>query len=294
MGPSPTSGSFYNPVVFMLKKTATLLLFISTFWAPVFCFEAGSPIKLSEDLVIEPIENGVYVVVHRFPWPCNSLLVRIDKKNIVWIDTPCESQATKLVVEWIRKICNKPEIIEINTGFHQDNLGGNEYLINQKIPVYGPDLTAKLITKNKDSLKKHILDSVKNHENQKYYRAYQKLKFKAPERLFKIDKGLSLKIGDELVEVYYPGPSHTLDNTVVYFHKRKIMFGGCMIKSLESKKPGYTADADMKQWPKSLRNVLNKYAQSRIVVPGHGESGDIRLIKHTIELLDRANRNLKD
>ena len=38
-------------------------------------------------------------------------------------------------------------LIGINTGFHVDNLGGNEFLLSRGIAVYGSNLTAKLIAK---------------------------------------------------------------------------------------------------------------------------------------------------
>jgi metallo-beta-lactamase class B len=110
-----------------------------------------------------------------------------------------------------------------------------------------------------------------------------------PNHIFDINEGLHLKIGNEDVNVFYPGPSHTIDNVVVYFPKRKILFGGCMIKSLDSKDAGYTADADTQKWPRSVEKLLNIYKDAKIVVPGHGNYGDTGLIKHTIEVLDRVN-----
>jgi metallo-beta-lactamase class B len=74
---------------------------------------------------------------------------------------------------------------------------------------------------------------------------------------------------------------------IVYFPKRKILFGGCMIKSLDSKDAGYTADADMQKWPRSVERVLAKYKDAKIIVPGHGNWGGIQLVKHTIQLLDK-------
>jgi metallo-beta-lactamase class B len=62
-----------------------------------------------------------------------------------------------------------------------------------------------------------------------------------------------------------------------------------MIKSLDSKDAGYTADADTQKWPRSVEKLLNIYKDAKIVVPGHGNYGDTGLIKHTIEVLDRVN-----
>jgi metallo-beta-lactamase class B len=48
---------------------------------------------------------------------------------------------------------------------------------------------------------------------------------------------------------------------------------------------GYTGDANVNEWTNSLKRLLDKYPQSRIVIPGHGEYGDLSLIHHTLKLL---------
>ena len=40
----------------------------------------------------------------------------------------------------------------------------------------------------------------------------------------------------------------------------------------------------MKDWPASIQKVINKYPNIETVVPGHGQVGDINLLKHTEQL----------
>jgi len=250
-------------------------------------------IQLSEDLRVTEIEKGVCVVTHSFPWPGNSLVVFLSENEVVFVDTPYNNEATKKVIEWIRGKNREARIIEINTGFHNDNLGGNEYLLGQNIPVYGSKVTAKLIEDGKIyETMETALELLKKSgkANQECLEAYKTQKFKAPNRLFDIKEGLKLNVREETVEVYFPGESHSMDNVVVYFNNRRILFGGCMIKSLESKGPGFTDDANMEEWPKSVEKVLNKYKNARIVIPGHGNWGDAKLLKHTIDLLINFNK----
>ena len=95
-----------------------------------------------------------------------------------------------------------------------------------------------------------------------------------------------VQVGDEQVEVFFPGASHTLDNVVVYFHNRRLLYGGCMIKAAAARTPGFTADADMDAWPRSVQKVLDHFPQARLVVPGHGHCGDLGLLQHTIEICE--------
>jgi metallo-beta-lactamase class B len=250
-------------------------------------------IVLSEDLSATEIEKDVFVINHSFPWSSNSLLIFASKSDCVLVNTLCDNQGAKLLVDWIKNNFGEVNLVAINTGFHVDNLGGNEYLLSKGITVYGSNLTAKLVAERGLTEKNRLLEGFKKPENKKYYDAYKSLTFVSPNRVFDINERLHLKIGDEDVNVFYPGPSHTIDNVVVYFPQKKILFGGCMIKSMDSKDAGYAADADMKQWPRSVEKVLSTYKDAKIVIPGHGDYGDTALIKHTIELLDKINKPAK-
>ena len=252
-------------------------------------------VRISDSITITPIDEGAYLVIHQMPFgrfsvPCNSLLVKVSDANLVWCGTPCEPQSTKLVYEWTLKQFGDVNLIEINTGFHNDNLGGNEFLLSKGVPVYGSDVTARIIRERGPEEKEKIIKSFADSDNTPYHQACRQMTFVAPNHTFDLSKGLKLEFTKESAEVFYPGPSHTIDNVVVYFPKRKILFGGCMVKALDSKDAGYTADANMQKWPGSVEKVLEKYKEARIVVPGHGDYGGTDLLKHTIELIDRINK----
>ena len=273
------------------EKLRVTLLFLALLALPAASGAMANEkrITLSENLSVTEIEKDVFIITHSFPWPSNSLLIRVSNSDCILVNTLCDNQGARMLVDWVQNNFGEVNLIGINTGFHVDNLGGNEFLLSKGIAVYGSNLTAKLITERGQAEKSRLLEGFKSPENKKYYDAYKDLTFVPPNRIFDINEGLHLKIGDEDVNVFYPGPSHTIDNVVVYFSKRKILFGGCMIKSLDSKDAGYTADADMQKWPRSVEKVLARYKDAKIVVPGHGNYGDTGLIKHTIELLDKIN-----
>jgi hypothetical protein len=278
----------------ILKKSLLILLLLLS--APILSIGGqGRTIELGKDLAVTEIEEGVYLVVDWIPFgqsrvPCNSLLVTMEPNTVIWCDTTYEPNSTKIVYEWIQKTFREPNLIEINTGFHADNLGGNEFLLSKGVPVYGSDVTAGIIREKGREEKEKIVKSFTDSDNTPFHQACRQMTFKPPDHTFEIEKGMTFKIGEETVEVYYPGPSHTIDNTVVYFQKRKVLFGGCMVKSLDSKDAGFTDDADMRQWPRSVEKLLSKYPDTKIVVPGHGACGDMQLVKHTVELLDGINK----
>ncbi len=245
--------------------------------------------SISDDLFYQRIIDSVFLIIHYFPPPygCNSLLVVLPDNRAVLIDTPNETSGTRSLMEWMNETFGQLELIVINTGFHQDNLGGNEYLISHKIPVYGSDLTARLIDENGDDLRELLLGITREVENRKYYNAYRSLHFMPPDNTFSIQKGLNLNFEDEDIEVYFPRESHTADNVVVYLHQRRILFGGCMVYALESSGKGFIRDANLQEWPQSLLNIKERFPEALIVVPGHGYWGDSSLIDHTIEVVQK-------
>ena len=267
-----------------IKFPLILFLLIILLNTPAHSELTGEIYQLSDELYIEKVNEDIYIVIHSFPWPANSMLVRCSDTVFVWVDTPYNDDATRKVLDWVTTHFGKMRIVEINTGFHNDNLGGNGYLNHKGIEIYGSDLTVKLLKEQAEQTRKQILKWLEEPKFKKYYDAHSKATYAEPNHIFEIDHGLNLILDGEQIEVYYPGPSHAADNVVVYFLRRKLLFGGCMVKSINSRNLGFTGDADMKQWPISLKKVLEKYGDAQIVVPGHGAIGGIELIKHTLTL----------
>jgi len=100
---------------------------------------------------------------------------------------------------------------------------------------------------------------------------------------------MSLSCGNTSVELAFLGGGHTVDNIVAWVPARKILFGGCLVKSLNARNLGNTEDADLINYPATLKKVREKYSGAKIVIPGHGRLGGIELIDHTIELCNNKN-----
>ncbi|AOT69571.1 subclass B1 metallo-beta-lactamase [Geosporobacter ferrireducens] len=247
--------------------------------------------EIGDKLYAEEIQESVYVINHEFPWPSNSMVVEMETGDIVLVDTPYTPAATKQLLDWIHKRFGEREIIAINTGFHFDNLGGNQVLVQKDIPVYGSSLTELLIYEYGEASRELMLSWLNKPETKELYNVYQQIPYVPPTEIFNLDKVdlQNFRFGNEEVEIYYPGQSHSPDNLVVYFPEKNILFGGCMIKSLDSKDLGNTADANLQEWPKSVKKVLERYKDSKIVIPGHGKWGNIDLIKYTLQLCEEKS-----
>lgn len=250
------------------------------------CF-AQKEVVLNPELKISQLTDEVWVVTHSFPWESNSLIVKASDKEVVLIDTPYTNEATEVVLEFIRKEIKPKEITAILTGFHVDNLGGAGCLLQHQIPVFGSDRTCILIDERSAATQKQMLSWLQKPEQEKYRKAYSKMKFTKPDHVFSIEKGFFLKKGKLSFEVYFPGESHSPDNLTVYIQELNLLFGGCMIKSLESPNLGFTGDANMAEWPVSVKKVQEKYANAKRVIPHHGNWGGVDLVQHTLDLFKK-------
>lgn len=270
-------------------KILSLVIILVGLWISSLGQETTEIERISDDLYYSEIMDSTYVIIHKFPSRCNSMFVLVGDNKGVLIDTPVETTGTKSLVEWINTKFGNLELVAINTGFHYDNLGGNEYLRSKGIKIYGAGLTARLIEENADKSKDNVLEYTSKQEDKKYFQAFSNVNFLPPTDTFAINDGLNLKINGETFEVYFPGETHTIDNVVVYLKSKKVLFGGCMILSMNHKRPGYIVDANMIEWPKSVEIVKDKFEEAKIVIPGHGDWGDTQLLSRTIDVLNKWN-----
>lgn len=270
-----------------------LMIGLNPFWVNLACAQHASlhhperPFEhwmINSKLEIIHILPTVFIIKdNEEPFPAYSMLVKLPKSNVLMVDayTP---EATRIVLNWVKKTFGRQHITAINTHYHIDRLGGNEVLIQNHIPIYGSDLTAFLLKKNGEAKRPtQIADPETQTE-------VKNIQLTPPNHLFPIQKGLILEIAGRKVEIYYPGPAHTQDNVVVYIPSLKLLFGGCMIRDVAAEL-GYTGDANLTTWLSSVEH-LEKF-KADWVIPGHPadwqhvSNFSPDLIEHTKELLKK-------
>jgi metallo-beta-lactamase class B len=245
----------------------------------------SNQIDVGPDLLAREVAPGAFEITHGVPWSANSLLVEMADRTLVLVATPYTPEATVRVLAWARGHFGARPMVAINNGFHVDNLGGNAALREAGIPVYGSDRTVALLAERGERTRQHILSMI-GDSTSVAYAEQKKVPYLPPDHVFPADQGLVLNFGGDEVRVIYPGPSQAPDKLAVYFPSRKLLYGGCMI--LSGGKVGNVADADLDAWPKAVEALLP--LPVKIVVPGHGERLDPRLLQHTLDVLARTPR----
>lgn len=247
--------------------------------APVVSAE----IELAPDLALLRIGAGAYVVRHTCPFLCNSVLVEMPDGTFVFAGTPGFPEAARLVLDWIRREHGARPVVAVDTGYHFDNLGGNAAFLAAGFPVYGSDLTVRLLAERGESMRALTLSFIADPKSP-YRAAHAALRFVPPDHVFPITEGLTLRFGGEEVRVLYPGPTQAPDKVAIHFPGRRLLYGSCMI--LAGERPGNLAEADLTRWPEGIRSLMALPLD--VVVAAHGPRLDPGLLQHTIDVLARS------
>ena len=154
--------------------------------------------------------------------------------------------------------------MNIATHSHDDRAGGLEYFGKLGAKTYSTKMT----------------DSILAKENK-------------PRAKYTFDNNKSFKVGKTEFQVYYPGKGHTADNVVVWFPKDKVLVGGCIVKSGDSKDLGYIGEAYVNDWTQSIHNIQQKFPDVQYVVAGHDDWKDQTSIQHTLDLISDYQQKQK-
>jgi glyoxylase-like metal-dependent hydrolase (beta-lactamase superfamily II) len=265
-----------------MKRILTLLIAcatVSAFAADNDIVPKGSIVNVGK-MQLKGIGNNTFIVVDAYPWPSNSLVTVFDNGEVLFIDTPYTPEATSQLISFVHSKIKNAKITAVNTHFHIDRLGGNKAFIDNGIPVYGSSLTVRMIDERGKSSIQATLGWIKDPEIRAYH---EKFAFVKPDHVFNEREGKKLTFGKETAEIVFHGGGHSFDNCVLYLPSKKIIFGGCLVFSLDKTNTGNTADADLAAWKSTLEKI--RTAGYSVVVPGHGESGGTDLIAHTIRVV---------
>ncbi len=239
-------------------KQLLTIIFISLLF--INCKSKKQTITYSTDsLKIIPVTKNVFIHITYLNTDdfgkveCNGM-VYINNNEAIVFDTPTNNIVSEELIKWITEIKKCSIKAVVVNHFHDDCLGGLNTFHSLNIPSYSSEKTIALAKANK---------------------------FNIPKIGF--NKKLELKLGNKKVINTYFGEAHTIDNIVSYIPSEFVLFGGCPVKSLNASK-GYIGDANTKEWSSTIRKVKSTYPNTKIVIPGHGKSGDITLLDYTINL----------
>jgi len=222
-------------------------------------------IRLADDVMVRELAEGAWLHTTYFDVagmrrvPANGLVV-IDGKDAIMIDLPWTDEQTMVLFDWVAREHDATIKKVVPTHSHIDCAGGLAEAHRRVADSFALEKTVEI-------LKRHGKPVPKNWFSGR----------------------MSLGCGNVRVELAFLGGGHTVDNIVAWIPAKKVLFGGCLVKSANAMNLGNTSEADLAGYPVTLRKIKQEYSQARIVVPGHGRPGNMELVDHTIVLCGDEN-----
>jgi len=222
--------------------------------------QINNTVRVSDDIELIRLSGNSYVHISHSEIPgfgrvASNGLIFINKGKAFLFDTPANDAITETLVLYIENKLKANVVGFVPNHWHSDCMGGLAYLQKRKIKSYANILT---------------IEQAKIHS------------LPVPDQAF--SDSLHLWLGKKEILLYYPGPAHSTDNIAVWIPSEKILFAGCMVKSMDSGNLGNTADGDLQEYPETIKRLKARFPAAEIVIPGHGSYGGPDLITHTLEL----------
>jgi metallo-beta-lactamase class B len=226
---------------------------------PIFTFSQTRSFKITTSHLVDNIYvHTSYGLLSdgKNVFPANGLYI-VSEAGIVLVDTPWDEDQTEQLVNMLQKKYQKKIIYCISTHFHADRTGGVNVLKRHGIKTFCSTLTKQLAKQSGDL---------------------------QPE--FTFSKDTIFRAGKLILQTYYPGEGHTKDNIVIWLPQSKVLFAGCIVKSLDADDIGNIKDGNLAQYPLSIVRIQEHFPDARYVVPGHqGWKGGTQMLTHTLLLV---------
>ena len=252
-----------------MKYLFSILLSVALVSVPAFS-QVTEIIRVNSDIELHKIDNEFYVHTTWFDfpgfgrYPSNGLCL-VKNGRVLLIDTPVTNSQTEVLYNHLRNSL-RATITKVIVGHsHEDCMGGLSFLHKMAVESICGEQTRQICEAGK---------------------------LPVPHQAF--SDTLEFEFEGEQVICRYFGAGHTVDNIVVYFPASKILFGGCLIKSLSSDGLGNIQESVIKDWDLTVTKIKEAYPEIKIVIPGHGGLGDMSLLTHTIDLVNTYKKREKD
>lgn len=231
-------------------------------WLPARS-QPSDKIVINRDIQLIPLGDSLYIhetwdELEGYGRFSSNGLVLIKGGRALMVDTPMDNEKTRRLTSYITDSL-KATVTKLIIGhFHDDCLGGLGYLQSIGVEAVAHSMTIRIC---------------------------QEQGLPIPQTPF--SDALNFDFNGEEIECRYFGAGHSADNITVWLPGRKVLFGGCLIKSMDSTGLGNLSDAVVADWDTTVGKLLKQYSGIQTVVPGHGSAGGAELLPHTIQLVEK-------
>ena len=226
---------------------------------------------------LQEIASNVFAYLHSPVGAhiCNSGFI-VSDDGVMVIDAMMVASMVRPYIEEIRKVTNQPIRYLVNTHHHVDHTFGNQFYLPAEV-VSHRGCREALITGGAD------VESLSQRWPQ--YREDWTLTQLTPPSITYEDK-MVVHLGDRVIELLHPGPSHTYGDTLVYLPKEKVLFTGDV--AFHYLTP-LARDGHISNWIRVANGILN-HLDVTTLMPGHGPVTGKEVVSKTLRYLRLIKR----
>ena len=226
----------------------------------------GSPDET--EIRIQKITENLYL----FFGLGGNIAVSIGDDGVLIVDDQIPSLIPK-IKDAIKEIGGGDLVYTINTHWHFDHAEGNLAL--------DPKITKIISQSNaRDYMSKGgIINMVSSRINQEPYPDYA-----LP--VITYENGMTLYFNDEEIEIVHFGPAHTSGDSAVIFHNQNAIHYGDVFVTEGYPFIDVSSGGSIDGIINFLSRSLEKLKPGAIILPGHGEIGNIQDVKNMINMLE--------
>ena len=201
-----------------------------------------------------------YNTYKEYQVPANGMYL-LTEKGAVMFDTPWDTTQFQPLLDSIKEKHNKEVIMCFATHWHSDKTAGLEYYRQLGIKTYTTSLTDELSKQNNKKRAEFLMTS---------------------DTVF--------TIGAYSFQTYFPGEGHTKDNIVIWFAQQKILYGGCLIKGVDTEDLGFVDDGNTQAYAATLKKVQRKFRKPAYIIIAHSDWNDTHSLKHSLKMAKELKR----
>ena len=244
--------------------TRTILIVIAAF--AIQCFTSATAQDELPDVEVRTLTEGVWIhTTYRtfddgVTFPSHGLIVR-EGDELTLIDTAWGEKETELLLDAIAVQIGLPVTRAVTTHFHGDRSRGIDLLEAEGVEAWAHPMTREISIEREYAVADHAFVGIDN-------------------------PGDAVAFGT--LEVFYPGPAHSMDNIMVWLPEQQLLFGGCAIRGAADTKLGNVRDGDVDHWARAMALTQARYGGAEMVVSSHADPGGADLIGHTANVVEKA------
>lgn len=235
-----------------------------------YVFAAGQEIR--KDYPLTQLTKNVYMIVgpneevsKQNQGFRNNPVIVTTSKGVVVVDPGSSLYTGELVIRKVKSFTTKPVIAVFNTHAHGDHWLGNQGIRKYfpKVPIYA-DISVKQSIESGDG--KMWIKAI----NQRTDGAIEGTRVVGPDHVVK--NGDVIKFGNISFKVYHEGKAHSDGDIMLEIPEEKVFLFGDVLRN-ENISPF------MSSFKGNLAALeLGEKVNAKVYVPGHGNSGDKRII----------------